>query len=454
MDGNMAVRAAEGCPFAGEQPITLPIDRSMFDPAPELGRLREQTPLTRLRYADGHVGWLVTSYELARQVLGDPRFSMHPWHPTVGDPEQRWAGDVDWMRRDARLAEVFDRYVNSGKAEYEGAYDPEVVDILRSEDPLLRTASLLQADPPRHTRLRQMISSHFTPRRVNQNRALVEEIVARRLDAMEQAGPPLDLVEEFCVSIPAQVISALLGASPTEAHRFEEPTTVLVDPKATPEQILSASHAFEDFLRELIQRKHIDPADDLLSELVQDGQLSDEEIVGMSRFLFVAGHETTEAMFALSVMSLLQDRTRWDALRAAPSMAGAAVEEMLRIHTIIHQTAMPRTALEDVELAGQTIRAGEAVAVSLTAANRDPDKFADPDRLDLARKDSAGHLAFAYGMHQCLGQHVARLELTVGLTALAARFPDLRLAVPIDEVPMRDKEANSYGVKRLPVTWG
>ncbi|MFD9670142.1 cytochrome P450 [Rhodococcus sp. NPDC059968] len=438
--------------LSGAEPITLPIDRGMFDPPEELGRLRERTPLCRLRYPDGHVGWLVTSYELARQVLGDGRFSLFPWRPAVGDPEQENAVSVDVARRrDPRLAEVIDRYENCGKAAYEALSDPEVLDVLRSDPP--PTGAHLSSDPPYHDWLRRKLAGWFTPRRVNQQRELVEQIVARQLAAMEQEGPALDLVETFCLPIPSQLICALLGASPTERHRFEQPTIVAFDPEATAQQKVAARHEFEDFLRKLIRRKRANPDDDLLSELVQDDELSDDVLVHLARFLFTAGHETTANMLALSVMVLLQDRTRWDALRADPAMVGAAVEELLRFHTLLHQQAFPRTALQDVVLAGHTIRAGETVAVSLAAANRDPDRFAEPDRLDLARKDAAGHLGLGYGIHQCLGQHYARLELQIGLTALASRFPELRLAVPIDEVPLYRPETFVHGVHRLPVTW-
>lgn len=437
--------------FAGAEPISLPIDRGVFDPSEELGRLRERTPLCRLRYPDGHVGWLVTSYQLARHVLSDRRFSLHPRRNPVSDPERFNATVVHDLRNDVRLAEVFDRYVSSGKAAHQALGDPEVLDVARSDPP--SGFFLTQLDPPRHDRLRRMVAGYFTVRRVNEHRQLVDHIVTQRLDAMEQAGPPLDLVETFALPIPSLVICALLGASPAERDRFEQPNEVLSDPEATAEQKVAARRAFSDFAHELIRRKHTDPADDLLSKLVQDGQLGDDELVGVARLLFAAGHDTTKNMLALSVLTLLHDRTRWDALQADPAMVGTAVEELLRFHTLFQLGSFARTALQDVELAGRTIRAGESVVVSLAAANRDPDRFADPDRLDLARKDVAGHLSFSHGIHQCLGQHLARLELRCALTALASRFPDLRLATPIDEVPLYPPNNNLYGVHRLPVMW-
>lgn len=434
------------------EPITLPVDRGLFDPPPGLGRIREQTPLRRLRFADGHVGWLVTSYELAREILGDRRFSLHPFRAVVRDPQREIATTVDDMRRDVRLAAVVDRYENGGRPAYEALADPEVVDIQRS-DPPHHMSSLTILDPPRHTEMRRLVAAYFAPRRVSEHQQLVERIVTQQLDAMEQAMPPLDLVEAFCLPIPSQVICALFGASPAERDRFEEPARVLLDSAATAEQQVAANRALDDFTRELVARKRTDPADDLLTELIQGGQLSDDEIARLALTLFRAGHETTASMLALSVLTLLQDRTRWDALRADPAMVGAAVEELLRFHTLFHVSAFTRTAVQDLELAGQTIRAGETVAVSLAAANRDPDRFADPDRLDLTRQGVVGHLTFSHGIHQCLGQHLARLELRIGLTALTSRLPDLRLAVPIEDVPMYAADQQIYGVRHLPVTW-
>lgn len=438
------------CPMKFSEPIALPIDRDVFDPPEELGRLREQTPLCPMKFADGHVGWLVTSHELAREVLGDPRFSLHPIRSLVVDPERKMAGTVDSFSQDARMAEIFDQYVASGAAAHEALSDPKMLDIMRSDPP---GSESLFIDPPRHTQLRRSLAGYFTPRRANEHQQLVEDIVSRRLDAMEKAGGPLDLIETFAGPIPSQMICAMLGASPEDHERFEQPSMVAVDPDSTAQQRVEARRAFDEFARELIQQKRAHPGDDMLSELILKGQLSDEDLVGTTMFLFQAGHETTRSMLGLSVLTLLRDRTRWDALRANPGMIDTAVEEMLRFHTLLKLSAFVRTAVEDVELAGHTIRAGEAVAVSLAAANRDPERFANADQVDLERKDVRGHLGFGHGIHQCLGQHFARLELRVGLTALASRFPDLRLAVPIDEVPQYPPAFTIHGVHRLPVTW-
>jgi cytochrome P450 len=204
------------------------------------------------------------------------------------------------------------------------------------------------------------------------------------------------------------------------------------------------------YLAELVAAKRAEPGSDLLSGLVTGGQLSDEELTGMGMLLLTAGHETTANMLALGAFALLRHPDQADRLRADPSLASNAVEELLRYLTITHIGPI-RVAKADVELAGRTIRAGETVTLSLPVANRDPERFGDPDRLDLDR--AAGtHLAFGHGIHQCLGQQLARAELRVAYPALLRRFPTLTLAVPPEEVPLRTR-ATMYGVHRLPVTW-
>lgn len=190
--------------------------------------------------------------------------------------------------------------------------------------------------------------------------------------------------------------------------------------------------------------------DDLLSGLAEHADLTDEELTGIAMLLLVAGHETTANMLALGTYALLRDPRQLAALRADPALAENAVEELLRYLSIIH-IGLTRTALENVELAGERIAAGETVVVAVNEANRDGTLFDDPDRLALDRPASA-HLAFGHGAHQCLGQQLARIEMRIGFSALLRRFPDLRLAVPPEEVPLRTEMA-VHGVHRLPVTW-
>jgi cytochrome P450 len=400
-------------------PVELPTTRiHPFDPAPELRRLREEQPLCRLRYPDGHVGWLVTTYALAREVLVDPRFTVRlaAQRPPAGDP--------------------------SVAAEFDEAFRglPEQAGVLMS------------LDPPRHARMRRAVASYFAVRSVQSHSASVERIVDERLDALEAAGKPVDLVRAFALPVASLTICELLGAPAEDREQFERPSAVIEDTEASSNQKIEAVQGFLSFCRELLQRKRDDPADDLLSDLIARGELTEEEMVGVAMQLFEAGHETTASMISLSVLVLLNDRDRWRALCEEPDHVGSAVEELLRYLTILQMGAFTRTAVEDLELDGVTIAAGESVTVSLAAANRDPDRFDDPDELSLFG-DATGHLAFGHGRHMCIGQHLARLELTIALRALLARLPTLRLAVSIDELSFHPGEHPLYAVDELLVTW-
>jgi cytochrome P450 len=206
------------------------------------------------------------------------------------------------------------------------------------------------------------------------------------------------------------------------------------------------------YLAELVRHKRSRPGDDLLGGLVGETELTDEELTSIALLLLVAGHETTANMIALGVFAFLRHPSQLAAFLADPAGTETAVEEMLRYLTIIHLGAPIRAALEDVELDGQLVRAGETVVLGLPAVNRDPEMFPEPDTLRLDRVDARRHLAFGHGVHQCLGQQLARVELRVAYRALFERFPTLALAVPAEEVRLREN-ALAYGVWRLPVTW-
>lgn len=380
-----------------------------FDPPEELARLREQEPLTRLTFPDGHRGWLVTSHALARAVLSDSRFSSR--HELMHNPMP-------------------------------GAAATEPV-------PPAPPGMFIAHDAPEHTRYRRLLMGKFTLRRMRQLTERVEQITAAQLDGMEQKGPVTDLVQAYAQPIPALMICELLGV-PYDGHEdFQRHTMTLNDHAATMEERGAAMNALGSMLHSLVLAKRAAPTDDVLGDLAAGDELTDEELTSIALLLLGAGFDTTANMIALGVFALLQHPGQLAALRAEPDLVDSAVEELLRYLSIAHTGV--RTALEDVELNGRLIRAGESVALSAMAANRDPAKFADPDRLDL-RRQATGHAALGYGIHQCLGQQLARVELRVALPALFARFPGLRLAVPAGEVPMRTA-SDIYGVDRLLVTW-
>jgi cytochrome P450 len=271
------------------------------------------------------------------------------------------------------------------------------------------------------------------------------------VDAMASSGAPVDLVAAFALPIPSLVICELLGVPYSDHAFFQEQTTLIVDLGSSAEQAAGAVRELAGYLHELVRRKRADPTDDLIGTLLTTTELSDAELTNIALLLLVAGHETTANMLALGTFALLAHPEQLAAFRADPALTDTAVEELLRYLSILHLGAPNRAAVEDVELGGQLVRAGETVVLGLPAVNRDPARFADPDVLRLDRA-AHQHLAFGFGVHQCLGQQLARIELRIGLRALVERFPTLRLAVPADEVPLRDS-AVVYGVWRLPVTW-
>ena len=310
-------------------------------------------------------------------------------------------------------------------------------------------------DPPEHTRYRRLLTGQFTVRRMNALTPRIEQIVADHLDAMGKMARPVDLVQAFALPVPSLVICELLGVPYADRELFQRRSRALLSMTTDGPTLVRVRNELEQYMLGLVQAKRLQPADDLLSGLIAreddpEGALSDEELVSIGNLLLIAGHETTANMLALGTLALLEHPAQLAALRADPSLIDQAVEELLRYLTIV-QFGLVRTATEDVEVDGQCIRAGEPIVASLASANRDPQHFPEPDVLDLSRQYSP-HLAFGHGVHQCLGQQLARVEMKVGFTALLERFPSLRLAVPLEQVRMRD-DTFIYGVHELPVTW-
>jgi cytochrome P450 len=395
--------------------LTLTFEREHpLDPPEVYTRLRRQGAVHRMTYGDGHLGWLVTGYTAARAVLADPRFSSRPelMHPPL-----------------------------SGRA--------DLVQQLREQKAQAPPGFFLRMDAPEHTRFRKLLTGQFTVRRMKQLEPRIHEITESCLDAMEAAGPPTDLVSAFAMPIPSLVVCELLGVPYEDRAQFQEDSKLLVGLDTPGEDALAALGRISAFLYGLIQRKRAEPQDDLISGLVASGELSDEELTGTAVLLLVAGHETTANMLALGTYALLTNPDQLAAMRD-PSRVANGVEELLRYLSVLHLGPI-RTALEDLELDGRLIKKGDSVTLQLPVANRDPSRFPGGDRLDVTR-EVTGHLAFGHGIHQCLGQQLARIEMRIAYGALLRRLPGLGLAVPPEEVPMRS-DMSIYGVHRLPVTW-
>ncbi|MBR7673845.1 cytochrome P450 [Streptomyces daliensis] len=385
---------------------TLPTERRPgcpFDPPAELIEARQHAPLSRFTHPGGQTGWLITGYDLARSVLADSRFS---------------------SRKD-------------------------LLNVVDFEVPPAPPGEFLLMDDPEHRRYRKPLAGKFTVRRMRLLTERVEEITADCLDAMEKAGPTADLVTAFAKPIPTIVICELLGVPYEDRGSFQEQIDTFMGGETSDEELIAAYTATQEYLAKLVAAKRAHPTDDVLSELT-DSDLTDEELKGISLVLLAAGFDTTANMLALGTFALLQNPEQLAALRDDPSLTEGAVEELLRYLSVAKSSM--RTALEDVELGGHTIEAGTTVVLSYHTANRDPERFPDPHVLDL-RREQDGHLAFTHGIHQCLGQQLARVEMRVAFRALLDRFPTLRLAVPAEEVRLRPETADIYGVKSLPVTW-
>ncbi|XVQ07226.1 cytochrome P450 [Spirillospora sp. CA-255316] len=385
--------------------------RCPFDPPEEYREIRERTPIARMMLPDGLVGTVVTGYDQVRAVLTDPRFGAN--------------------RRQGRPGDTITDH--------------------NAPPPQRSPGVFIMMDAPEHTRFRRLLTGKFTVRRMRQLAPMIERFASERLDAMERADGPVDLVREYALPIPSLVICELLGVPYADRDDFQRNSSTMVDLDSSNELVQKAHAETARYIYGLVQAKHAHPTDDLLSDLVTSGELTDEELTGVGLLLLVAGHETTANMIALSTMCLLANPGQLARLRRDPALIDGAVEELLRYLTIL-QFGMRRTAREDIELDGVHIPAGSTVVVVLSAANRSPEHFpGDPDKLEIDR-EYGPHLAFGHGIHQCLGQQLARVELKVALTALFERFPNLRLELPVSEVPMRDSSI-AYGPRELQVSW-
>jgi cytochrome P450 len=321
---------------------------------------------------------------------------------------------------------------------------------MMGEEGLLRGEMLTQ-DPPEHTRIRRVLAPRFALRSIESFEGVVRDIVARCLDDLEAAQPPQDLVRLFAAPITLRSHCALLGVPERDIPMLELIGQANENPELSADATIAIMVEFRDYLKEILARKRAEPGDDLITDILEARVLDEEEILGLLVLLFIAGVDTTVSMLATGVFALLTHRNQLDLLRSDPSRINAAVEELMRYLTVFNVGAITRTAKEDVELGGEVIEAGEAVSVSLLGANRDGTRFANPSELDIER-GGRGQIGFGHGVHVCLGQHLARLEMRVGLSGLLERWPDVSLATAVPEVPLSADYEVTYGVKRLLVS--
>jgi cytochrome P450 len=372
-------------------------------------------PVARVVLPTGERAWLITRHADVRQMLREPAFSADLGRP--GFP------------------------------------------LLRPIPPQTeqnRLGGFIRMDGEEHQRLRRMLTAEFMIKNIRRIEPLIERTVVDALASMRAAGPPADLIGAFALPVPSMVICHLLGVPYADHEFFQQRSRTLLDRNSTVEAVQAAIEELRGYLRALVdaRTRSAEPGDDLLGRLIVErvatGELDEAELAGMALLLLIAGHETTANMIGLSTLVLLRHPESLAALRAEPKLAGGLVEELLRFLTIV-RTGLPRIAAADVEIGGQLIRAGEGAIALLSMANRDSGVFDNPDEFDMYR-EAHQHIAFGFGVHQCIGQPLARAELRIALVELARRFPGLHTTVAPDQAPLRPG-ALILGLAELPVSW-
>jgi cytochrome P450 len=373
---------------------------------------RENDPLGQVELPSGDHVRLAVRFDDVQAVLTDPRFSRDLTKP--GDPRLQPGADM-------------------------------------SDD----HDTLINMDPPRHTRVRRILSGAFTVRRVERWRPRIREIAGELVDDMLAAPPPVDVITKFAAELPIRVIAEILGVADGDLDRFRRwsDVTMSIDPGNAAERE-QARVEFFTYLAELIEQHRREPGTDLLDAMIQasdDGdRLSEAELLDTTRSLLLAGQETTMTTIGRGVFTLLRHPEQYEDLVADPDLVSAAVEEILR-HDFPADVGFIRVARDDVELPSGTIRRGEGIMPLISSANADPARFPDADAFDIRRADN-GHIAFGQGPHYCIGANLARVQIQEAFGALVRRLPKLRLAVPADQVPWKP-HMMTHPIAELPVVW-
>jgi cytochrome P450 len=384
-----------------------------LDPPPELPRWLADSPVRRVRIWSGVEAWLVTRYEDARLVFTDPRFSVDPTKP--GFPE-----------KNAAYSQVL------------------------GQDRNLRTM-----DMPEHAVQKRMLNRDFTIKRMEEMRPAMQAKIDALVDAMLAKGSPADIVRDLAFPLPMMVICELLGIPYEDRDYFAERAATCLSMEASAEKAAAAGRELYDYTDKLLDRKDANPQNDLLSRLVveqvRNRSLTRKEVIELARLMLVAGYETTANTICLCIIVLLQHPEQMAELRGEPALMTNAVEELLRFISPTH-AGRRRVAVGDVVVGGQLIKAGEGVIIANHVSDRDPAMFPDPNRFDIHRSNARANLAFGSGIHQCLGQQLARAELRAVFETLLHRVPSLRLGVPAEALEFYEG-GTVYSVRSLPVTW-
>jgi cytochrome P450 len=384
-------------------------------PPPRLAAARSAEPLTPHALPSGDPVTLATRHADVQRVLADPRFTR----------------------------EVY-RYPHAPRLLSGGS------NISNNPD------SLLNMDPPRHSRLRRIVAGAFLPRQAETWRPRVREVAGRLVDELASAGPGADLIAGFAFPLPIQVICELLGV-PAEDHdlfRGWAGLALTASPESG-ERRAKARVEFTTYVLDLLAARRRDPGDALIDLMISahDGAdvLTERELISLIKNLITAGHETTTNVLSSGMFTLLSLPGAYAAVVGDPALVPPTVEEVLR-HDMPGEIALPRLATRDLELPGGPVREGESVLPALAAANRDSDVFPDPDRFDITRTENRHHVSFGHGPHYCIGANLARMELQVALEVLTERLPRLSLACAPEEI-IWTSGGMVRGPRRLPVRW-
>jgi len=395
---------------AESPPLSYPFDAPGLALHPLYAELRATTPTVRVQLPYGEPAWLVTRYEDVKFVLGDSRFS------------RAAARDHDEPRS------------------YPGRRD----------------LGMTSLDPPEQSRLRRPVTKAFNHRRVESLRPRIQEITDSLIEEMLEIGPPVDLIGQFALRLTVPVICELLGVPVADRDRFQKWSEIFVSStRLSPEVFEEYSDSLNGYIAELIAERRREPTGDLLSSLVSvrdvDDLLIESELVQISASMLAAGHESTATQIANYTYTLLRHPEELRRLRQDPGLIPKAVEELLRHSGRAEEAVLARYALEDVEVGGVLIRAGEPVLAANLSANHDETVFTDPLRLDLGREPNP-HVTFGHGPHHCIGSQLARAELQIAIGTLITRLPGLRLAVEDHELVWKEGQL-IRGLETLPVTW-
>ena len=386
--------------------------RCPFDPPPQAVEWSTESWIKEVSNWDGRPAWFITGYEECRALLADERTSVDPRNPGYPEKSAAFAAGI-------------------------------------GQDRNLRTL-----DPPEHGVQKRVLVRDFTAKRVEELRPSIQQKIDSVIDQLLAKGPPADFHEGFSLPVPTLVICELLGVPHSDSPFFSDRSSKMISCLSSPSEVIAAGRDLYDYLERLVEKKRNDQSNDLLSRLaveLNEGRLTRKDTVELARFILIAGHETTANMISLSTLALLRHPDQLELMKSDSALVPNAVDELLRYLSISH-SGRRRVATQDIEFKGVTIKAGDGLIIANHIADRDERVFPNAGRLDILRPNARANIAFGYGVHQCLGQLLSRVELQIVHQTIWNRIPTLALAVPFERIVFRE-DGPVYALDALPVTW-